>query len=334
MGITTALTTLTILFGAALFTTLQSLRASRAAERERQRAEQVTGFLSSMLELAEPSIEHGPELLMRDVLALAGERIDSDLADQPRARWSLHDTIAKAYWELGLYDDSALHFERSLAIVRELDASGQLGPDESCALPAVLDNYSFALIAGQRGSEAASVLREAAGYYLGHPELAPFMPAITDLLMARALRLCGQLEEAERHARSGLAVYIASWGADSPSVAGAHAALAEILRAQGRLDEATREAQRALTIHQEHDGGGSLELARARTLAASLCVDRGAHDDARPLLESALSDLGRVLPPEHPDLTRARELLASLDRESLGKAEARQHIRLGADWQD
>ena len=289
---------------------LQSARSARTAERERERAEQVTDFVCSVLALAEPSLVRGPDVRMRDVLALAGERIDRDVEDL-EARWQLHDTLGGAFAELGLYEASAAHFARSLEIVRELE------PRESCALAAALDNYAYALIAAGRAREAVSALREAQAYHDEHPELEPFMRAITDNLLAGALRLAGELDEAERSARGAIEVFSASWGSGSSLVASARANLARVLSDRGAHAEALVEARRTLAIREAElarasSDSATLAAARARTELACLLAETGRAHEARGLAQAAADDLAQALPSGHPDLARARELLVRL----------------------
>ena len=286
-----------------------AVQASRAAESERVgrlHAEEVTDFLLSVLALAQPSNAGGLDRPARTLLDDASARIESELVELPESRARIHETISLAYRELGLFDEAADHLEHRLRILRTLDRQS------SAELLCTLDNLGEVLVSAGRGVRAETVLREAESIHAQHPELPPFMAAITANRLSGALLQNGKLAEAEACARRALAIYRETLGERHGSVAAAQHSLSEVLLAQGNLVAAREAAERALEIKQAELGPDSLSAALARGHLGRLLAAEGQASEARTQLERAESSMGRFVPPEHPELLATRRTLAHL----------------------
>lgn len=103
--------------------------------------------------------------------------------------------------------------------------------------------------------------------------------------------------------------------ADSCEVASFKSALASVLLASGQCEAAACAAE-AVAAHLAIHGEGSLSVPNARVQLAAVELTMGAEraGTARATLAGALADLERLLPADHPDLSRAPVLLSGDER--------------------
>ncbi len=101
------------------------------AEERDQESEAVITFLSDMLAAAHPSLT-GKDVLVRDVLDRAAERIGQEMAGRPLVEARLRETIASTYSGLGDDETAADQAAVALSIYRQ-----QLGPDSLRTLHAM-----------------------------------------------------------------------------------------------------------------------------------------------------------------------------------------------------
>lgn len=105
---------------------LRADRAQREAREQRHVAEQVSGFLQSTLGSIDPLVARGEDTtLLERLLDDAAERIDSELADQPKVASSLHHTLGRAHLEIGNLERAERHLRRAV----ELDGDHPLAVD-------------------------------------------------------------------------------------------------------------------------------------------------------------------------------------------------------------
>jgi serine/threonine-protein kinase len=97
-------------------------REARAANRERQRAESVTTFLTAMLAAPNPA-EAGRDVTMRDVLDSAVIRADS-LAGRPDIEADVRTVIAETYLGLGEFDRALTEYHKALDATRRAHPAG------------------------------------------------------------------------------------------------------------------------------------------------------------------------------------------------------------------
>ncbi|MFN0058911.1 MAG: tetratricopeptide repeat protein [Planctomycetota bacterium] len=122
---------------------LEARAALDVAEREKNRAVAVQDFfIKRMLETANPNLGGGPETPVIKVLDSAARELENTFKDQPEFEGVIRETLAKAYHQLGRYDDARVQLDRSIEIgatfrrlairVQVLNALGKF--DEAIAL--------------------------------------------------------------------------------------------------------------------------------------------------------------------------------------------------------
>lgn len=95
----------------------QVARQRDSARTEARRAEQINEFLGGMLASFDPT-KVGTDISVREILDKAAAGLEIELADQPETRASLHDVIGRGYVSLGLDEEAADQYTKSLELRR------------------------------------------------------------------------------------------------------------------------------------------------------------------------------------------------------------------------
>ncbi len=107
-------------------------RAERSrAELEQSRAESVLGFVSTVLENADPSQSRGEKVTIVEALETVDERLLA-LSEHPSVEATLRTTIGRILLNLGRSDEARLHFEKVVSLRRE--TVGEDGAEYASAL--------------------------------------------------------------------------------------------------------------------------------------------------------------------------------------------------------
>ncbi len=106
-------------FGATLVVKNNEISSAlETANRERDKAQEITGFLSSLFEVNNPSESMGDTLTARQILASGLERID-ELDQQPEIQAEMLGVIGGVYGSLGMMKESIPTMERSIGLLRK-----------------------------------------------------------------------------------------------------------------------------------------------------------------------------------------------------------------------
>ncbi|MCP3960445.1 MAG: serine/threonine protein kinase [bacterium] len=312
--------------------------ARATAEAERGRAEEVTGFLEELFQVADPSRTEGETITARELLDRGAARLADQPWEQPEVQARLLDAIGWSYHGLGYYDDAGRYLEEALVIRRRVLGREHLAVAES------LDNMAALLLA--RGEYAAARTSSREALEMRRRLLGDEHPSVAESLnnLAQALQAEGDYAAAEPLLREALAMKKRLLGDDHPSVAVGVNNLAGVLNLLGDYETAEplfREALGArrrllgekhpqvaeslnnlgLILYRQRDYQGAethfrqaLDLRRqlygeehpavARGLGnlATVLLDSGDYARAEPLSREALAMKERLLGEEHPSL--------------------------------
>ena len=86
------------------------------AERERVRAEEVSGFLVNIFKLSDPEENRGNQVTARELLDVGAQKLRAELVDQPATKAALLGTVGAVYDSLGQYKDAVGILSESLAL--------------------------------------------------------------------------------------------------------------------------------------------------------------------------------------------------------------------------
>ncbi|MBL8238279.1 MAG: serine/threonine protein kinase [Bryobacterales bacterium] len=264
----------------------------RSIELERDRAEEVSGFLRELFGAADPERNQGNRVTTRQLLDLGAARARSLGNDSTRQ--ALLETMAEAYFNLGLY-------EKATGAYREL-----LALEERSAKPSQ-----------ERLARGLSMVAEAEEYLGRHKEAETAGTAAVALAMGvdertRALvwmHRCNQLRQASRAAEAVAACQEAAKGTamgagDRGAVA---VSLGSALLDASKYGEAEAAYQEALRLAKSPS-------ARAQALSSlgRLYFRQGRFPDAEKTFVEAIAVKRRLYPDGHLDLAQSLNNLANV----------------------
>ncbi|MEM7350775.1 MAG: serine/threonine-protein kinase [Acidobacteriota bacterium] len=345
-------------FAALSFSTATALVQQTRAERQRDRAEAVSGFLVQLFENADPYHARGEELTVRELLDRGANELARSEADDTVA--DLATAMGEAYLGLGLYRPAGELLHRGLdhrrqrhgEEHREVAASNaalgrlRLAEGNFAAAEVLLDGalrqrrallgashpltgkscFDLANLLHRRGDleDAEALFREAITILRsadGHGEqLARALSGLSALERDRGL-----YASAESLQREALETVIAARGdAPDPAVARFRTDLGTLLRRQG--DDAAAEAlyRVALKTQRHLYPEGHPEIATTLTSLASAVSSLGRFDEADTLFGEAVDLRLQLLGPAHPLVANTLNNRANLaaDRGRRDQAEA------------
>ncbi len=320
-----------------------------AAERDRAETEAATSaqtveFLQDLFEGADPDASRGLALTAAELLAEGGRRIRSDLAGQPAVQAAMHLTIGKVYQDLGAYDSSRVHLERSVAMRSRLGdplataesqtalafllrRTGEAEPSVALhraalaarrsALPPddpliaeALASIGASLHDLSRFDEAEAAYREAVAILEGSAHREVYAQSLDNL--AGLLYDRGRFEESLALGDRGLAIKEEVYGPVHTAVAVALSGQAVALHDLGRLEEAGAAYRRAIEIDRELLGGDHPDYAIDLNNYGTLLYDLRDYDEAEAMFDEALAVKRAALAPGHPQVATTLKSLGFL----------------------
>jgi len=298
------------LAGLAGITLWQSHRIEQsrlATARERDRAQQVSGFLVDVFSQADPFNAQGHETTARDLLDRGASRIMDDLDEQPEVRAELLESIGLAYRRQGLGSRAVPLFEQAVAIRRALK------PADPARIAVAQANLAEALADAGNLSAAEKHLHSALALSKSASPAANRQTA--DILMQLGrLALDGQSRttQAAAYFEQALSVYINALGPEATEVGTAQIRLGEVASWQNELAQAERHYRQGLAIYQATLGRNHPDQAIALANLGFILVERGNYAQAEPMLNEALDIEKRVFGPDHQRVAETLEHLARL----------------------
>jgi len=139
-----------------------AVREARRAVSQRDKAEQIAGFISTILEGVGPSVARGRDTgMLKELMDDAANKIErGELRDSPEAEVQLRLTIGRAYRALAAYDAA----ERMLGPLLNLSRAA-FGPEHEGVAAALVEHAALLLAQGKdaeslaENEEALAMLR-------------------------------------------------------------------------------------------------------------------------------------------------------------------------------
>jgi eukaryotic-like serine/threonine-protein kinase len=262
---------------------------ARVASREAAKAREVSRFLTSLFEVADPALTNASQITARELLDRGASRIESDLAAQPDVQAEMMTLLGRIYRELSLFDRAQPLLDKSLALRRSL-----AGRDTVDVADTVSELGQLALEAGHPDGaerlqrEALAIRRRLLAR--DHPDVGNAMREL-----AQVLSFEGKYDEAEGLQRDALALHHRAFGAEHAEVANDLEGLQTILRNRGQTEPAIVAARRVLAIRLKLLGTDHLETATAMNNLANLLREKWVLAEAEQLYRQVLAfDLRRL----------------------------------------
>jgi serine/threonine protein kinase len=294
------------------------------ARKESARAESVSNFLQEMVGSADTEQAKGKDYTVRELLDDFSAGMGTQLADQPEVEADLHATIGRAYHSLRLQDRAQPHFERAIALRRQLD--GQ----KSEALASILIDNAWNLADQSKYSEAEAQLREALEIHrVNGVEDEKVMHALR--VLQNVLISSGSDDDAELITQQALEIAQRS-GTESADFASILHRYSELKVRQGHFAEGEQLARRAVDMHLRLQGKRHPETAWGLVALASALLAQQKLDEAESVVRESLAVFRQSYPEGHPNFNYATSMLVSIldmrgDRaglQAIAEAKARQ----------
>ncbi|MCZ6834810.1 MAG: serine/threonine-protein kinase [Planctomycetota bacterium] len=307
--------------------TLAKTEADRAdaeadeAKRQEEIAVAVNNFLNyDLLETVMPSAEEGRgrNVLMRDVLDVAAERIDEAsrpggrFHDKPVVEATIRATLGNTYWQLGERDIAETYLERALELCRRT-----LGESDR-RTRYLMERMAFVYRRTGRSLEAVPLMEQA--FEANARQLGEEHPATVSSMdkLALVYRDQGRLDEAESLFLKALELRTRDLGADHPATLDSMNNLAALYWYQGRLDEALPLLQQTLEDRKRVLGVDHPATFITMSRLANLYRLLRRFDESLALFEPALDLVVQLYGETHPFtiecITNFASLHIDLDR--------------------
>ena len=298
---------------------------ARVASREAAKAREVSRFLSSLFEVADPARANADDITARELLDRGAARIESELSAQPEVQAEMMFLLGGISRKLNQYDRAQALLDRALTLRGGL--SGRPGD-------AVADvTGELARLAHDRGrpDEAERLHRDAlamrrAAHGAGHPSVAASMRDLAAVLNSR-----GKYDEAERLLRDALRLHQSLYGPEHEEIASDLEELQSTLRGRGDPGAAVVAARRCLDMRLKILGSDHLDTATAMNNLAVLLYDKWELAEAERLYRQVLAFDRRRLGDLHSNTATVMNNLAFVLRDQGQYDEAERLYRSALD---
>jgi serine/threonine-protein kinase len=284
-----------LLLSFALVSLAQSRRIAAQktiADRQRVKAEQVSGFLLELFGEADPYSGSGSDTTVREVLEQGASKL-ADFEGQPEMKAAAMYTIGRVYRGLGLYDEATEMTVGALELRQQL-ADGLDGD----VAESQIELATLMMLKGEiEGAEP--LLREAV-------KTSRLLYGEQDWRYAEAINELGaylhdltRLDEAEPLLRQSLAIARATFGERSREVAGVTGNLAMVVHGRGDRVQARELYERVIELDRENLPPDHPDLGTSLNNLAALLHDMGEWEEAERLYKESIAIRRKALGPTH-----------------------------------
>ncbi len=302
LGVAVAAAAVVVLAAFALAQALQLRRITR----ERDRADRITAFMTSMFKVSNPSEARGNSITAHEVLDKASSEVNTGLARDPELQAQMMQVMGTVYANLGLYPRAESLLRRSAEIRRSV-----LGPAHPDTLRSMSD---LAVVLFEEGHYAETEKLQRQNIEILRRSLGPEHPDTLKSMnnLANALRAEGRYPEAETLLRQVFDIRRRKLGLDHPDTVAPLNNLAIVVRDQGRYAEAEQLERQVLEIWRRTLGPEHPNTLKSMDNLAGTLEQEGRFAEAEQLSRQSLDVERHVLGQDHPQTLRAMMNLADL----------------------
>lgn len=287
-------------------------------DRQRDRAEALSGFLQGLFRGADPEQTRGNTLTVRELLDQGARRLLDEPEDAPEWRADSLATVGEVYANLGLYEDAEKHLSHALALRSQ--EGGRDAERDTADLLTLLGH-----VAWQRGDgERARQLYEralAGKRRIYGPRGLPLAEDLNGLGLVTAE--AGDPAGAAARFEAAAAIARRAGPEGRKSLADSLNNLGWLARRQGDLATAEARFQESLGLSRAALGEDHPETVRVRSNLAAVLFQRGDLEHTESVYGEILAVRRRLLGPDHPDIVRTLNNLGTVQEKRGRLAAAR-----------
>jgi serine/threonine protein kinase len=323
LGVAMCAAAVLLLVGAAVTDAIQLKRITR----ERDRADRITQFMTSMFKVSNPSESRGNTITAREILDKSSTDIKTSLTNAPELQAQMMHVMGDVYTNLGLYPRAQTLQQQSMEIRQRV-----LGPEHPDTLQS-MHSLAIDLYAEGHKAEAEKLDRETLD--IRRRVLGPEDPDTLRSMSALALDLEaeGHYAEAEKMYREILELRRRVLGPEHPDTLNSMNGLAIDLDHEGHYAEAEKLDRETLDIRRRVLGPEHPDTLNSMNSLTGDLGNGGHYAEAEELDRETLELRRRVLGPEHPDTLISMGNLANLMSDEGHHAEAEKLHRETLDIQ-
>ena len=335
--------------------------ARDATAEERDRAQQVSGFMVDVFSRADPFNAQGQPSTAQELLDRGAEKIKGNANLQPEVRAQLLESIGLAYRRQGLYSRAIPLFEQAVAMRRSAsptdprklaaalanlaqaltDAGGFVSAEAyiqqalslsqasdrpaTAATADILFQYGHFLLSAKSDPERASkIFSEALAIYRSVPGDQHLSIALTLCSLAAPAMWAGDFVVAEQYQREGLNLLRSTVSRNYPDYASSLEGLGYILTQRGKYAEAEQTLNEALQIERGDFGADNQRIAAIEANLGEIYERQGDPVRAMKSTQDALRITKDRMAPNHYIAGYFLDALANLylNSDNLGAAES------------
>ncbi|MEM7051316.1 MAG: serine/threonine-protein kinase [Acidobacteriota bacterium] len=297
VGAAVVVALLALTFLGALFT------EQRKTQREKIRAEAVTGYLQSLFEGFNPFEGEPQPVTALEMLDRGAERVERELAEQPAMRLEILAVLARIYGDLGHRDRQRQLANRALELIPE----GESSEREGFLLQVAAAELSVGKVAAAKEALAAAERARPPGQGGRSVDAAQGR-----LLRARAARLQGELELAVGHGKAALAELRALRPRDDATLEAALLELGTIHRHRKEFSAAREVIEEAVDRTRQRLGPEHPRTMGATEALGTVLFDLGDWQMAQELMDQVIENRRRTLGENHPEVIASLYNLGAL----------------------
>lgn len=316
------------------FAVMQAIQLRRIT-RERDRANRVTDFMTSMFKVSDPSEARGNSVTAREILDKSSKEIETGLAKDPELQAQMMNVMGEVYLNLGLYPQAQSLIEQAIQIRRRtygvrnretLDSMDKLawifqeqgkfeqaekiereilpirselfGPEDRDTLGSEM-NLANAVSGQGRNAESEQIDRAALAI---RRRILPEdrMTLIEMSNLAATLEDMGRYQESEQLLDEALPIMNRTLGPEHPFTIKARSNLADVYDREGRFAEAEQITRELLEIRRRVLGPNHPDTLTNAGDVGTLLYEEGRFAEAEVIHREILEIQKRVTGPEHP----------------------------------
>jgi eukaryotic-like serine/threonine-protein kinase len=317
LGVGVAAGAVLLLLSAAIAQTLQL----RRTERERDRADRITKFMTDMFKVSNPSEARGNDIRAREILDKASGEVDTGLSKDPELQARMMHVMGTVYESLGLYSKAESLFGRAAEIRRAV-----LGPtnrdtlNSSSKLVLVLGEESRFPEAEKLGRETMELRSRAFG-----PKDRDTLDSATEL--AVILDDEGRFSDAERLNRETLDIASRAYGPQDQVARVTRQHLAIDFAYEGKYPDAEKVFREIYETDRKRLGDDDPKVIAEENNLGSILLQEDRYSESEKVYRDNLTIKLRVLGPEHPQTLMTMGNLAQVLRSEKHYLEAATLLR-------
>ncbi len=292
--------------GAVLAGSTLALWQARKAATEARLARSAQAFLASVFEASAPDASAGEHVTARELLDRGSERIERELADQPRLRGEMQLTLGSLYRQLGQFAQAEHLLDGARTTLAGIDSASD---------SAIRAQIEFAVTERELGKLDESD-RALATAFASDPRAKLHSQALAERSLLREKQ--GRFNDAVDDARSAYAIDLKRGAEARDDQSRDQQVEALMLARRGQYDDAARLFEQAIAGARTLYGEQDTRIAQMLNDYGVALIEKGRSKEAETELRKALAIRRERLGDAHPAVAETLQVLGATLR-SLGR---------------